>query len=114
MAGKAHPGLGLAVGIFNFVTENTNTRNWQTLPHSIYYTRIKKCPTGLKSLYLRLMPNVCMDEVLCEKVLTCNFEANFTKFVVVNISIVYKIFCRELSFCIFKNLKKYYLCLDSK
>lgn len=33
-------GLSLMVGIFNAVTEKADTRNWQTIPHSIYYTRV--------------------------------------------------------------------------
>jgi hypothetical protein len=31
---------GLAVGIANLATEKADTRNWQLLPHDIYYTRI--------------------------------------------------------------------------
>ncbi len=30
---------GLALGILNALTEKADTRNWQTLPHTIYYTR---------------------------------------------------------------------------
>ena len=32
--------VGAMVGIFNAITEQADTRQWQTLPHSIYYTRI--------------------------------------------------------------------------
>ncbi|MFW5759866.1 MAG: hypothetical protein ACOCXH_02665, partial [Cyclobacteriaceae bacterium] len=32
--------LGTALSLINFVTEKADTRNWQTLPHSIYYNRI--------------------------------------------------------------------------
>lgn len=32
--------LGAAIGILNALTEKADTRNWQTLPHSIYYTRV--------------------------------------------------------------------------
>ncbi|MGY6650381.1 COG3014 family protein [Wenyingzhuangia sp. IMCC45574] len=32
--------LGALVGLFNAVTEKTDTRNWQTLPGQIYYARI--------------------------------------------------------------------------
>jgi hypothetical protein len=32
--------IGLFVGILNAVTEKADTRNWQTLPHSIHYRRI--------------------------------------------------------------------------
>jgi uncharacterized protein len=32
--------LGAVLGIVNALTEKADTRNWQTLPHSIYYSRI--------------------------------------------------------------------------
>ena len=32
--------LGTAINIINAMTEKTDTRNWQTLPYEIYYTRI--------------------------------------------------------------------------
>jgi hypothetical protein len=32
--------LGSIVGVFNALTEKADTRNWQTLPHSIFYCRI--------------------------------------------------------------------------
>ena len=32
--------LGLVVGLINALTEQVDTRNWQTIPHSIYYTRM--------------------------------------------------------------------------
>jgi hypothetical protein len=33
--------LGTLVGVVNFATEKADTRNWQTIPHSISYTRIR-------------------------------------------------------------------------
>ena len=33
--------LGAVLGGVNFLTEKADTRNWQTLPHSIYYTRVR-------------------------------------------------------------------------
>ena len=33
-------GLGLVVGLINAITEQADTRNWQTVPHSIFYTRM--------------------------------------------------------------------------
>ena len=33
-------GLSLLVGVVNAATEKADTRNWQTIPHSIYYTRV--------------------------------------------------------------------------
>lgn len=32
--------LGLLVGAFNVASEKADTRNWQTLPHTIHYTRV--------------------------------------------------------------------------
>lgn len=33
--------LGTLIGGINFMTEKADTRNWQTIPHSIYYTRLR-------------------------------------------------------------------------
>jgi hypothetical protein len=32
--------LGALIGIINAMTEKADTRNWQTLPHTIYYSRV--------------------------------------------------------------------------
>lgn len=32
--------LGALIGLVNAITEKADTRNWQTLPHSIYYARV--------------------------------------------------------------------------
>ena len=37
---KEDKALGSVIGIINAMTEKADTRNWQTLPHSIYYSRI--------------------------------------------------------------------------
>ncbi|MEO1052197.1 MAG: hypothetical protein AAFX87_16310 [Bacteroidota bacterium] len=37
---KENEGLGALVGIVNAATEKADTRNWQTVPHSIYYARV--------------------------------------------------------------------------
>ena len=37
---KENETLGFLVGALNFASEQADTRNWQTLPHSIYYTRV--------------------------------------------------------------------------
>jgi uncharacterized protein len=37
---KEDKGLGAAVGMVNAITEKADTRNWQTLPHSILYSRV--------------------------------------------------------------------------
>ena len=39
-ARKENETLGFLVGAINFASEQADTRNWQTIPHSIYYTRI--------------------------------------------------------------------------
>ncbi len=39
--GKQSALLGTIVGGINFFTERADTRNWQTIPHSIYYTRLR-------------------------------------------------------------------------
>ncbi len=37
---KQHQSLGAMVGMVNALTEKADTRNWQTLPHEIFYTRV--------------------------------------------------------------------------
>ena len=37
---KQDDGLGLLVSVFNAATEKADTRNWQTIPHSIFYARV--------------------------------------------------------------------------
>ena len=37
---KEDKALGSVLGIINAMTEKADTRNWQTLPHSIYYARV--------------------------------------------------------------------------
>ncbi len=32
--------IAMALQVFNFVSEKADTRNWQSLPHTIYYTRV--------------------------------------------------------------------------
>ncbi len=41
--------LGTLVGVVNAVTEKADTRNWQTLPHSISYTRMS-LPVGKQTI----------------------------------------------------------------
>lgn len=43
---KKNEGLGIAMSIFNAVSEQADTRNWQLLPYEIQYTRIQ-IPTGI-------------------------------------------------------------------
>ena len=37
---KENESLGAVMGLVNAMTEKADTRNWQTLPHSIYYSRV--------------------------------------------------------------------------
>jgi hypothetical protein len=37
---KENRALGSVLGMINAATEKADTRNWQTLPHSIHYVRI--------------------------------------------------------------------------
>lgn len=45
-------GLGTALGFFNALTEKADTRNWQTIPHSIYYSRVE-LPEGKQNVTLK-------------------------------------------------------------
>lgn len=45
--------LGAVVSLLNAVTEQADTRNWQTIPHSIYYTRMS-LPEGRQTVTLEL------------------------------------------------------------
>jgi uncharacterized protein len=37
---KENDQLGAVIGLMNAITEKADTRSWQTLPHSIYYSRV--------------------------------------------------------------------------
>lgn len=37
---KEHEGWGAVLGVVNAMSEKADTRNWQTLPHNILYTRV--------------------------------------------------------------------------
>jgi len=50
---KENEGLGAAVSFLNALTEKADTRNWQTLPHSIHYTRTA-LKTGENNVTLNL------------------------------------------------------------
>ncbi len=52
MARSQNEGIGALVGVVNAFTEKADTRNWQTLPHSIYYTRMK-LPEGQNEVTLQ-------------------------------------------------------------
>jgi len=46
--------LGSVLGMFNAITEKADTRNWQTLPHSIYYCRMP-LKEGRNNVSLKIM-----------------------------------------------------------
>lgn len=46
--------LGSVLGMFNAITEKADTRNWQTLPHSIYYCRVP-LKEGKNDISLKIM-----------------------------------------------------------
>ncbi len=46
---KQNQDAGAALGILNAITEKADTRNWQTLPHSIYMQRFK-LPEGKQTI----------------------------------------------------------------
>lgn len=50
-----------AITILNAVTEKADTRNWQTLPHSIYYARMR-LPEGKHTISLNTMGGNYNDE----------------------------------------------------
>lgn len=82
-AAEVNQGLGLAVGVFNFLTEDADTRNWQTLPHSIYYTRMHSPTTGMKQItFQAFSPQQRTSSY--KATVSCNFERGKTKFIEVN------------------------------
>ncbi|MFP4505124.1 MAG: COG3014 family protein [Cyclobacteriaceae bacterium] len=50
---KENNDLGAVISLVNAVTEQADTRNWQTIPHSIYYTRMP-LPEGQQTVSLEL------------------------------------------------------------
>lgn len=51
VARKENDNLGAIVSIVNAMTEKADTRNWQSLPYSLYYTRVSM-PEGEQVLTL--------------------------------------------------------------
>lgn len=50
---KEDEGLAALIGVVNALTEKADTRNWQTLPHSIYYARVP-LRTGQNNLHFSI------------------------------------------------------------
>lgn len=55
-ARKENKDIGAAISIINALTEKADTRNWQTLPYSIYYTRVP-LPAGSHQINLETSAN---------------------------------------------------------
>ncbi len=53
-------GLSFLVGVVNAATEKADTRNWQTLPHEIFYSRVP-LDTGLNEVILQISSNKVND-----------------------------------------------------
>jgi hypothetical protein len=50
---KENENMGALLGLFNSFSEKADTRNWQTLPHSVYYARVP-LPVGETTIRLNL------------------------------------------------------------
>ncbi|MDX2001191.1 MAG: hypothetical protein SFW35_02090 [Chitinophagales bacterium] len=57
---KKNEGLGAALNVIGALSEQADTRNWQTLPHDIYYSRIN-LPPGEHQLQLETSGNGSTD-----------------------------------------------------
>jgi len=53
---KKDEGLGALLGVVNAATEKADTRNWQTLPHSIFYARVPLVADAKNEVKLTLQP----------------------------------------------------------
>lgn len=69
-------GIGTLIGILNAVTEKADTRNWQTLPHSIHYTRLR-LPEGENNMSLQVQSS---DGSMQEQQIQVLIKAGATKF----------------------------------
>ncbi|MBN1297794.1 hypothetical protein JXA80_13520 [bacterium] len=70
--------LGVIVSIVNAVTEQADTRNWQTLPHEIHYARIPVQPGPQTIVLRRSSPDGRIDDA----VIPVDARENRTVFVV--------------------------------
>lgn len=61
-ARKEDEGLAAMIGLINSMTEKADTRNWQTLPHSIYYTRVPLVEGNNDVQFIRTMPTGGREE----------------------------------------------------
>ncbi|MEQ8359214.1 MAG: hypothetical protein RH860_06975 [Cytophagales bacterium] len=70
-------GAAVAASIINMATEQADTRNWQTLPHSIYYTWLEG-EAGKKDLNLKLLSSR-FSSYNTQKNISVEFEKGRTK-----------------------------------
>ncbi|HRJ30526.1 MAG TPA: hypothetical protein PLV21_17465 [Cyclobacteriaceae bacterium] len=61
-ARKEDEGLGAVIGLVNAMTEKADTRNWQTLPHSILYTRVPLNEGNNTTRFSLRLPNGVEEE----------------------------------------------------
>ncbi|MCU0398095.1 MAG: hypothetical protein MUC73_08325 [Cyclobacteriaceae bacterium] len=59
---KEDESLGAMIGMINAMTEKADTRNWQTLPHSIFYSRIPLQEGDNSTRFIMNSPNGKQDE----------------------------------------------------
>lgn len=69
--------LAVAASIFNMATEQADTRNWTTLPHTIYYTWIEG-KSGKKNIQLKLFSSQ-YSSYNKQKTLSVDIEKGRTK-----------------------------------
>lgn len=60
-ARKEDEGFGALIGMVNAMTEKADTRNWQTLPHSILYTRVPLEEGTNTTQFVMQLPNGSQD-----------------------------------------------------
>lgn len=61
-ARKEDESFGAMIGWINAMTEKADTRNWQSLPHSIYYSRVPLAEGRNQTRFVLSLPNGSTDE----------------------------------------------------
>ncbi|HSV89200.1 MAG TPA: hypothetical protein VLH61_11215 [Bacteroidales bacterium] len=75
---RRNENLGSLFGLVGAITEQADTRNWQTLPHSVYYTRLA-LPPGLNEIILELFDS--SGKLYHEIPISVNIRAGQTTFI---------------------------------
>jgi uncharacterized protein len=73
---KDNQNAGALLGIFNALTEQADTRGWQSVPHTIYYTRLS-LPEGTQPVTFTMQPAQGVPQT---KSLTFDIKAGRTVF----------------------------------